>query len=40
MRALMLHKIGQPEDLTLEDIPELKPSEGEVLVEMLSLIHI
>ena len=34
MRALMLHKIGRPEDLTLEDIPALKPGEGEVLVEM------
>ena len=34
MRALMLHKIGRPEDLKLEEIPSPCPGEGEVLVDM------
>ena len=34
MRALMLHKIGRPEDLKLEEIPSPCPEKGEVLVDM------
>ncbi|MBK17636.1 MAG: NADPH:quinone oxidoreductase [Rhodospirillaceae bacterium] len=34
MRALMLHKIGQPENLSLEEVASLKPGPGEVLVDM------
>ena len=34
MRALMLHKIGQPEDLLLEEVDSLEPGPGEVLVDM------
>ena len=34
MRALMLEKIGQPEDLVLGDYPSPDPEPGEVLVDM------
>lgn len=34
MRALMLEKIGRPEDLVLGEYPSLVPGPGEVLVDM------
>ena len=34
MRGLMLNKIGQPEDLVLEEIPSPTPGTGEVLVNV------
>lgn len=37
MRALMLHKLGEPEDLVLEDITPPVPGAGEVLVDIYSV---
>ena len=34
MRALMLHRLGEPENLKLEDVPSPKPGPGEVLVDI------
>ena len=34
MRALMLEKIGQPEDLVLGEYPSPVPGPGEVLVDV------
>lgn len=34
MRALMLHELGEPEDLHLEDVPSPVPGKGEVLVDV------
>ena len=34
MRGLMLHDLGQPENLQLEEIPSPKPGPGEVLVDI------
>jgi NADPH2:quinone reductase len=34
MRALMLHQLGEPENLALEDVTAPEPAAGEVVVEM------
>jgi len=34
MRALMLHELGEPENLRLEDVPAPAPGPGEVLVDV------
>ena len=34
MKAVMCHSYGPPENLVLEDIPDLEPSEDEAVVEV------
>ena len=34
MKAIRVHEFGGPEKLVLEDVPDLRPGNGEVLVEV------
>ncbi len=34
MKAIQIHQFGEPEVLRYEEVPEPRPKEGEVLVEV------